>query len=119
MNGLNVMLEPGKEIQTDKIWIDPSDTTKKYRVYQKVVDCGALPNATGKNVAHGITALAPTKHMRISLWATNGSTKGRGNGGDPLIEVDATNIVITATANLSAYTASVVLLEFCKTTDLV
>lgn len=39
------------EIDTGKKWIDGKT------IYRKVVDCGALPNATTKNVAHGITGL--------------------------------------------------------------
>lgn len=114
MEGNNAMIKAGDEIQTDKVWVDPATGTR-YPVYRKMVDTGALPNATGKNVAHGVTGMAVTKYMKASLWATDGSTKGRVIAGDPVVEVTATNIVITATANLSAYTASTVLLEFVKT----
>jgi hypothetical protein len=114
MKGLNVMLAAGEEIQSGKIWVDPADGLK-YPMFRKVINTGSLPNATSENTAHGIVGLAVTKFMRCEFWATNGTTKGRVSNGNPLIEVDATNVVVTSTGDLSAYTSSLVILEYCKT----
>lgn len=118
MRGINHHIEVDKEIMTDEIWQDPTDATKRYPVFYKMLNSGALPNATGKNVAHGISNLAVNKFMEVVLWSTNG-TRGRTNAGDPVVTVDATNVVITATANLSGETASVIQMRYCKSNVLV
>lgn len=59
-------------------WIDGSV------LYEKTIDLGALPNATGKNVAHGITNL--NKVIEISGAMQSGNTAY------PLPMVDNTNM---------------------------
>ncbi len=107
------MLKAGEEIQTDKIWVDPANGDR-YIVFRKMIDTGALPNLTTKNVAHGITGISHLKYCTARLWATNG-TLSRCIAGDPVVNVDATNVQLVAATNLSTYTASVVVLEYVKT----
>lgn len=118
MRGINHHIKAGQEIGTDEIWQDPADPLKRYRVFYKMINTGALPNISTKNVAHGITNLAVDKFMEVQLWSTNG-TRGRLQASDPTITVDVTNVVIVSTTNLSGETASVVQLKYCKTDSLV
>ena len=47
-------------------WIDGKP------IYKKTIDIGALPNATSKNVAHGISALGIILDMRGAAFYSNG-----------------------------------------------
>ena len=49
--GIDTNLEVGVEKAVGTITINGTTYTR----YVKIVDCGALPNATGKQVSHGIT----------------------------------------------------------------
>ena len=99
-------------------WIDGKP------IYRKVIDCGTLPNATTKNIAHGISNLntvtsfqtiakSPSANTWLPLPATNTS--------NIIYNVSAymtnTNIVITAGDNKSIYTQSYAIIEYTKTTD--
>jgi len=50
------------EIDTGRTWVDGSP------IYRKVIDFGLLPNASSKNVAHGITTLAKV----VRFYGTSG-----------------------------------------------
>lgn len=110
---MNTTMYLGIERMTDDVWVDPANGDR-YPVYEKIISTGALPNATSKNVAHGITDIAANKYLWATLWASNG-TVSRSNSSDPAVIVDASNIVIQAAGNLSTYTASTVYLKYCKT----
>lgn len=90
--------------------------------YRKVIDIGALPNATTKSVAHGITITNSFRFVRIY-----------GAASDPInlvyiplpfssptlneniqLDIDATNVNITTAIDYSAYTSSQVVLEYTK-----
>jgi hypothetical protein len=82
--------------------------------YRKVIDFGALPNAATKSVAHGITLSSNFSFTRIYATASNQTALTYfpipGNGVN--ITVDATNVNITTTVDLTAYTKVYVVLEF-------
>ena len=95
-------------------------------VYRKVIDFGALPSATSKDVAHGISNLKEiVKIDGITTYTINNV-----KGWRPLpllyagtlstynteISVDETNITIKSDMDRSSYTAKVYL-EYTKTTD--
>lgn len=88
----------------------------KRGAYRKVVDFGALPNTATKSVAHGITIFNTFSFTRIYATATNPVGLSffpiPGNGCN--ITVDATNVNITTTANMTAYTRCIVVLEYLK-----
>lgn len=98
---------------TGAVWIDGK------QIYRKVIDTTALPNATTKNVAHGITGMTKV----ISL---NGMASGSGTVNRPLpyadatltdaveLDIDATNVSLRSTGNQSAFTASHVVVEYVK-----
>ena len=90
-------------------------------LYRKVIDFGAMPNATSKDVAHGITNLS--RIITYNAIMSNGST----NFPIPIAQpsntsltayayVTNTNVHMETTTNRSSYTAFVIL-EYTKTTD--
>lgn len=100
-------------------WIDGKP------VYQKTIDCGALPNNTNKSIAHGISNFK-------QLIGLKGNAKSSANfiviphespydpsTGEYSIGCYATttNIVLQTKQNLSSYTASYVSIQYTKTTD--
>lgn len=132
MNGTNYFITDavpeGKEIQPViysenereiGVWVDGKP------LYQKTIDCGALPNATTKNVAHGISNISADTIVNIIGIA---QYSGHYAIGLPkvhdqnvlsqiMIEVDDTNIIIySRSTDESAYVGHVTL-QYTKTTD--
>lgn len=94
--------------------------TPSYRqVYRLVVDFGALPNATTKSVAHGLTIGSGYSFTRIYGCATNPSTEfiplpyssSTANNNIEL-NVDTTNVNVTTSIDYSAYTKTYIILEY-------
>lgn len=91
-------------------------------LYQKTIDCGALPNNTTKTIAHNISNIDYSVIIR-------GSAKNPNNGIEiPLpyvygntrclqTYINDTNIVLISTENMSVYTKSYVTIQYTKTTD--
>ena len=102
------------EVKTGGKWIDGKP------IYRKVVDFGALPNATIKSVAHNITDLDLV--TKCYGGARNGIYRillpNAGNVSSSTIEVyvDETDIVIHANGDRSGYNGYVTI-EYTKTTD--
>lgn len=99
-------------------WIDGKP------IYRKVINCGALPNTSTKNIAHGISnidtvvlfqtvAKSPSANVWLSLPATNPVNVVY----HVAIHITNTNIVITAGDNKSNYTQTYAIIEYTKTTD--
>ena len=91
-------------------------TSNNRPIFRKTFDFGALPNTAAKNLAHGLTFDANMSFVKITAVAT-----------DPVnflsfpipttgvtISLDATNIIITTTSDLTAYTNCFVILEYIK-----
>lgn len=83
------------------------------------VECGALPNATTKNVAHGIPSLDVTKVVGLRGVSTDGTTVMPLPYTDSAAFVDmcemnltATNVVLISGANLSAFTTTTVFIDY-------
>jgi len=99
-----------------------SSSVDDYRqVFRKVIECGALPNAATKAVAHNITITSGFNFTRIYGTATNPSTSfiplpysSSTLNENIKLEVDATNVNITTAINYSAYTTTWVVLEYLK-----
>lgn len=100
-------------------WIDGKP------LYQKTIDCGALPNSATKEVAHGISNLG-------RLVYANGNARRSSDGENiPLpmvyansnlisqvkVSVDSTNVKLKSDGDMSAYVESYVTLRYTKTTD--
>ena len=94
-------------------WIDGK------KIYKKTIDFGALPNATSKNVAHGISSLGIMVDMRGVAFYTNGISLPL-----PFVAISqasislnttSTDVVIT-TANDRSTSSGYVTLWYTKTT---
>jgi len=99
------------EQKTGLKWIDGKD------IYRKVIDFGALPNATYKNVQHGISNLGEVL-KQFGFVNINGTTLPiPAANPDPLysITLQTTSSVVTVITgtNRSAYNATIIL-EYTK-----
>lgn len=99
---------------TGKKFIDSNGVPRI--VYRKVLDVGALPNADGKNVAHGEADIDLTAgaYVKAEIIGSNGTASIPKT--DPELSVTDTNLVVTATADLSDY-EGIGIIEFIKTLD--
>jgi len=98
------------------------------QVFRKTFELGALPNAAGTyTIAHGITIGPdfPVKFTDIYGTANNTNTYhyiplpylGPGSNpawGDVVIDIDALNINITVTADMSSFNIGYLILEWIK-----
>lgn len=84
---------------------------------QKAIAFGALPNATTKSVAHGISSLDLSKPIRVHVFELGATAvtpiPATIGGSVKEVSVDATNVNIFSDLDLSSLTALVVL-EFCE-----
>jgi hypothetical protein len=100
------------ETDTGKNWIDGK------RIYRKVINFGALPNAATKTVAHGIAAIdtmIPGFPLGTAYNATNYIPMNYVDGTYRISTyVDATNISVVTSVDMTAWTVSYVTLEFTK-----
>ena len=91
---------------------------KNRAVYRMVVDFGVLPNTATKSVAHNIVGW--DGNFRL-VRAYGAATDPIGLSAIPIpndnifLEINATNVIVTTTANYSAYTESTIVVEFTKT----
>lgn len=82
------------------------------RLQVKEVALGAMPNATTKNVAHGIAGLdlAITDGMIVFGRMSDGTTVHHFPSSRVSVDVNATNIVLASPANESAFTGRLIML---------
>lgn len=102
-------------------------TNATYRqVFRQVFDTGALPNATTKTIAHGVSSQATYSLVRMYGAATEpGGSSWTSVIPLPFasptlnknisLEADATNIIITTAIDYSAWTRSFVIMEWITT----
>lgn len=106
-------LQVGVEVDTGKKYINPS-TGEASIIYKKVIDTGSLPNNTNEDTAHGIIGLSLAKPVVLKRITGFNGTTTRLLDAVTTITVTATNVNIATTANLSAYTSSLVEIEYSK-----
>lgn len=101
-----------EEKATGEQWIDGSI------IYEKTVNCGALPNTTSKTVAHGIANLS--KVVEIKGYATNGTLylplpfAGASASTGVSVYAGASDISIETGMNRSNFTESYTTLRYTK-----
>lgn len=86
-------------------------------IFAKALDTGALPNATSKNVAHGLDDISLTAgsfFKVLSGYASKADTLTELHGLSLTYEINATNLVLTTAADLSGWTASTTVILFEK-----
>lgn len=96
------------ETDTGRIWIDGR------KIFRKVVNFGTLPNATSKQVPHGITGISNFVLVRAFSGGTPIPALGGATSDYMTVWSDTTNIGIWCGGNKSASTA-IVVLEYTKT----
>ena len=116
VNIQTIMNYSTSEQDTGCKWIDGKP------IYKKTIDCGALPNATGKGVAHGITNLGELVKLEGAAtfpgynWIPLPYPDQSNNGVVGII-INPTVVYIFTGENRSQYTKSYVTLWYTKTTD--
>lgn len=101
-----VQIQLGKSHDSGLIYIDSNGVPRT--VYRAYVDFGALPNATTKNVAHGLANLDP-EYADVVIKANDGTTAKRYDA-----SIDATNVSVTAAGDESAFSGKAVI-DYIKT----
>lgn len=96
-------------------WIDNKP------IYRKVIECGALPNASNKDVAHNIQNLGVTIKCNGIAVRTSDSRALTIPDSTPSAEIACgvanTNVYITTQNDRSSFNNSFLILEYTKTTD--
>ena len=94
------------------------------QVQRLVINFGALPNATSKSVAHGLTFNANTTFTRIYATATKSDqtsflpipyASASAVNKNIELSITDTNAIITTATNYSAYTVCYVVIEYLQT----
>lgn len=111
----NIQIKVGGKFDTGKKWVD--STGAAHVIYQKTLaldgTTASLPNATTKNVAHGET-IALNKYAKVvGLRADNATTIKTLESVGVTAEINATNVVVATTTDLSLYLRGNVTIEFC------
>jgi len=100
------------ETLTNKEWLGQP-------VYRKVINFGALPNNTTKNVAHGIAGIVFIMTLTgisyaVAAWGTIPSPANSTGGSSYLtLSADAVNVSIKTSFNFSA-TPAYIIMEYTK-----
>lgn len=90
-------------------------------LYRKVIECGALPNNSNKDVAHNIQNLGITTRCDGMAVRTSDSRALTIPDSTPGVEIGCgvtnTNVYITTNNDRSSFNNSFLILEYTKTTD--
>lgn len=92
-------------------------------LYRKIVEFGALPNATSKNVAHSISNLLNVVNIKGWTKRADGTTfplpyeSGSQINESIALFSNNTNISIYCGVNRTEFTTTYITLEYTKTTD--
>ena len=116
INEINDKFNYTQEEQRIGTWIDGKP------IYRKVINCGALPNATNKIVNHNIQNIG---HSYIYGTAIRSSDKrefplpfaAASAGSEIQLDLTNTAIQITTSVDRSAFDQTYVIIEYTKTTD--
>lgn len=104
------------ETDTGMIWFDGK------KIYRKVIDCGALPNNSTKNVPMNVTNLNQITDLTVTTTNPVENVTIQlpfANIGKNCIEAyrRGDNISLITNADWSAYTKTFAILEYTKTTN--
>ena len=100
-------------------WIDGKP------VYQKTVNCGALPNKTTKQIIHGISGIDKVIKLNGFAWRGSNSTmitlpyinNQLTSDTRVMAQTTSNNILIGTSQDMSSFTESYITLQYTKTTD--
>ena len=103
---------------TGQAWFVEGNANKFRYGSRTVVIMGALANAGATTVAHGITVSSNTVFTHIWGTANNPGTLSYplpNSGANAVsVEVDGTNVIVTTTTDLTAFTECYVVLEWVE-----
>jgi len=91
-----------------------SNNQRRRSVFRKVVNFGTLPNTGAKSVAHNLNPTSDWKFTHIYATGSDPVALSYIPVPNSFIVVDATNVTITTTSDLTAYTNCTVVLEYLK-----
>lgn len=104
------------EVDTGFTWIDGKT------IYKKTINFGALPNASQKSVAHGISNLDTivdvsfvAKNPTASSWTYVPATSVNATANQIAYVISSTNVTCVSGTNYSAFSSSYVTLWYTKT----
>lgn len=106
-----------EEVKTNDVWIDGKP------IYRKVVNCGALPNSTTKEVSHGVSNIDVIMADSSHSYATDGSNfiplpfVHPTSASSVKVTVTRTIISIQPAQDRSNFKNSFVTILYTKTTD--
>jgi len=105
-----------EEFFTSQQWYVGKDQGEQQMIYRKAYGFGALPNTGVINIPHGLALTADWDFIKIYATSKNPGAIQWIPLTNPEISymVDAVNINITTTADLSAYTNTRVVLEYTQ-----
>lgn len=107
---------PQEKINSEQ-YFDSANPQKFRNVYRMTVDFGALPNSTSKSIPHNITGWNSEYRLTSAFGAATDPSIPESqpipNEGIKLL-INATNVIITTSSNLSSYTYSTVVIEYTK-----
>jgi len=112
-----------KEVATGQRFFLEDDPLQFRNVYRTTVDFGALPNAGTKTIVHGIDFTTTFMATKIYGAATDPTNKlylplpfatPTALNENISLSLDATNVIVTTGINYSAYTKTVVVIEYVK-----
>ncbi len=91
------------------------------QVFRKVINFGALPNATSKTAAHGLTITSTYSLTRLYGGATDPSTAfiplpyaSPTAANNIELSMDATNVTVTTGSDRTAFTTCYIVIEYLK-----
>lgn len=108
------------ETITGKRYIPSSGSVEYREISRFTKELGALPNATTKNVAHGLSNVN-SNFLLTAMWGAASSDSPLSfipvphisvSGGGVEISMDATNFIIKTTSDYSNYNNSVIIIEY-------
>lgn len=107
-----------QEKTTGQQYFDSTNPQKNKNVYRMVVDFGALPNNGVKTVAHNIQGWDQNYRLTRAYGATtdpNAVISCAIPNASIQLDINSTNVIVTTTSDLSAFTDTTITIEYLKT----
>lgn len=104
----------GVEVLTTERWINGKP------IYTKVIDFGALPNTTTKNIAHGVTGHEYIEFTAISFTVVGGKyimLPSKETTWEVHFSVNGANLTAITNQNFTVYAFTYVVLRYTKVAD--
>jgi citrate lyase alpha subunit len=106
----------GEESVTSEVFVDANG--KAWPIYKKIIDMGAGPNAAADSVAYAAADIVKADgYFKAHGFYTKAATAPViADGAALIVTMTLTNVVLTSTADLTAYTGRAEV-YYCKAAD--